>query len=80
MLSFEYPYLLATILLFIGAKIWLPLRYRSFIFPHLETLNLSSVTQSKWVGFCKWVGIVSAIVALASPVKKESITQDNEGL
>ena len=66
--SFEYPYLLGVILLFILCSIWCKERSRAIFFPHVKTLMVKSAGKSSLLSVLKWVGITAAVIALASPV------------
>ena len=66
--SFEYPLVLGSILLFLVCAKWCIERSRAIYFPHVEQLLARSSSKSSFLGWLKWVGIVAAVVALASPV------------
>ena len=70
--NFEYPYLLGVILLFIICSIWCKERSRAIFFPHVKTLMAKSAGKSSLLSWLKWVGIMAAVVALASPVITKS--------
>jgi len=70
--SFEYPYLLAVLLLFILCSFWCKERSRAIFFPHVQTLMVKSAGKSSFLSWLKWVGITAAVVALASPVLTKS--------
>jgi Ca-activated chloride channel family protein len=76
--SFEYPYLLGTILLFWVCAKWCQARGRALYFPHVEQLVAPSVNKQGVLTWLKWIGIVSAIMALASPVVTQSYTQNKK--
>jgi Ca-activated chloride channel family protein len=69
--SFEFPYLLGLIFLFIGCAFFCKVKVRSIYFPHLEILGLYQYNSNKLLLILKWFGILMAIIALASPVLKE---------
>jgi len=78
--SFEYPYLLGVIVLFIVCAIYCKQRNRAIYFPHIKRLMGGSMMRSSWLGILKWLGIVSVIIALASPVMTKSyINSKKEG-
>jgi len=66
--SFEYPWLLALILLFLFCAKFCKIKGRSIYFPHLESLLVSSVRRSSVLVILKWLAIVMALIALASPI------------
>jgi len=72
--SFEFPFLLLLIIPFLVCAKWCRERSRAIFFPHVEKLVASSVHQSTLLLFLKWFGIVSAVIALASPVLSHSYT------
>jgi Ca-activated chloride channel family protein len=67
--SFEYPYALGIILLFLLCAKFCRERGRAIYFPHIETLLLKGGSKkSSLLLWLKWIGIVGVVVALASPV------------
>lgn len=78
--NFQYPYFLGLILLFILCSIVCKERSRAIYFPHIKTLMGANMMRSSWLVFFKWIGIIGAIVALASPViTKNYINSKKEG-
>ena len=76
--SFEYPLFLLAIILFVVCGKWCRQRSRAIFFPHVKQLiapNASSGTLLEWL---KWIGIVSAVVAFASPVLTKSYTSSKK--
>lgn len=76
--SFEYPYLLGAILLFVICSLWCKERSRAIFFPHVKTLMAKSVGKGSLLSWLKWVGIVAAVVALASPVMTKSYSNSKK--
>lgn len=70
--SFEYPYLLALVLLFMFCAKFCKERSRAIYFPHVKSLMVQSKSAISLLDILKWVGIVAAIVAIASPVITKS--------
>ncbi len=68
---FEYPYLLALILLFMTCEKFCKMKTPSIYFPHAKQFMQQSISNSKFLFLLKWLGIVMMIIALASPVKDE---------
>ena len=66
--SFEYPWILGLIIIFVFCAIFCKIKARSIYFPHLNALLLGREKQSYLILLLKWLGVVLAIVALASPV------------
>ena len=67
--SFQYPYVLGIVLLFLLCAKFCRERGRAIYFPHIETLLLKSSTKkSSLLPWLKWIGISTTIIALASPV------------
>lgn len=76
--SFEYPFLLALILLFIGCARFCKERSRAIFFPHVKTLMAKSAKSSSLLSVLKWVGITAAVIALASPVITKSYSNSKK--
>jgi len=66
--SFEYPFLLGVILLFVLCTYFCKERSRAIFFPHVNTLIAKTANKSSILSWLKWIGIVAAVIALASPV------------
>ncbi len=67
--SFEYPWVFALLLLFLICAKYCHEKSRAIYFPHIKQLLLREKrVSSSLLLWLKWIGIVSAIVALASPV------------
>ena len=66
--SFEYPFLLGVILLFVLCAYFCKERSRAIFFPHVNTLIAKTANKSSILSWLKWIGIVAAVIALASPV------------
>ena len=76
--SFEYPYLLAVILLFILCAKVCKERSRAIFFPHVKTLMVQGHGGSSLLKWLKWIGVTSAVIALASPVITKSYTNSKK--
>ena len=76
--NFEYPFLLAVIVLFIVCAKFCKERSRAIFFPHVKTLMVQSAGKSSLLAILKWVGIAAAIIALASPVITKSFTNSKK--
>ncbi|HHD75343.1 MAG TPA: VWA domain-containing protein [Campylobacterales bacterium] len=78
--SFEYPWVLGLIVLFIVCAVFCKAKAKSLYFPHLNALMLGKRHQNYLLLILKWLGIMLAIVALASPViTKEYTNSKKEG-
>ena len=72
--NFEYPYVLVVILVFIACAKFRKERSRAIFFPHVNVLMKKDVQRFSWLDVLKWLGIASAIIALASPVITKSFS------
>jgi len=70
--SFEYPWALLVVLLFVVCAYWCKERSRAIFFPHVGTLIAKNANKSSILSWLKWVGIIAAVIALASPVITKS--------
>ena len=66
--SFEYPWLLGLIIIFVLCALFCKIKAKSIYFPHLKALMLGNKKRGLLLPLLKWLGIILAIVALASPV------------
>jgi len=67
--NFEYPLVFGLILVFILCAKYCKEKSRAIYFPHIQSLLIKEVSIRKgFLFWLKWIGIVSAITALASPV------------
>ena len=76
--SFEYPLLLLVVLLFVVCAKFCKERSRAIFFPHVKSLMLHSAKRTSWLPILKWLGIFSAVIALASPVITKSYTNSKK--
>lgn len=76
--SFEYPFLLLTLLLFVLCAYLCKEKSRAIFFPHVKTLMMQSRGSSSLLNVLKWVGIISAVIALASPVITKTYTNSKK--
>ena len=76
--SFEYPLAFGLLILFAICAKWCKERSRAIFFPHIHNLMAPSVGKSTWLGLLKWLGIVLAVTALASPVITKSYTNSKK--
>lgn len=80
-ISFEYPYVLLLILVFIICSIYCKAKTPTFYIPHLDILRQSNTKSSILMSILKYIVIICSIIALASPIKKEdTILIKNDGV
>jgi len=72
MFEFEYPYILLILFVFIFCEYFCKEKSASFYFPHINMLQKSSSLMNLKIP--KYLILVFALLALASPVKKLSST------
>jgi Ca-activated chloride channel family protein len=76
--SFEYPLLLLVVVLFILCAKVCKERSRAIFFPHVGTLMVQKKSYSSVLQILKWLGIVLAVFALASPVITKSYSNSKK--
>jgi len=76
--SFEYPLAFGVLILFILCAKWCKERSRAIFFPHVGTLIAKTANKNSLLSWLKWVGIVAAVIALASPVLTKSYTNSKK--
>jgi len=76
--SFEHPWVLGLILLFWICGRYCPARTQAIYFPHVRRLLSVHAHKSRWLEILKWIGIVSLLLALASPVLTDEYKQINK--
>ncbi|SHO80852.1 BatA (Bacteroides aerotolerance operon) [hydrothermal vent metagenome] len=69
--EFQYPEIFLLILLFLICAKFCKAKVESIYFPHINKLFIQSFKQDRLISILKWLGIILAITALASPVFKE---------
>jgi Ca-activated chloride channel family protein len=69
-IKFEYPLFLVLILVFIFCSIFCKAKIPTYIIPHLNIFEQNQHKSFILISILKYIVIVSAIVALASPYKK----------
>lgn len=70
-LSFEFPYVLLLIFVFIFCSIFCKAKTPSYLIPHLNIFQKSNQKSSLIMNLLKFSIIILSIIALASPVKKQ---------
>lgn len=72
-LTFEYPYLLLLIVIFILCARWCKPKSEAILFPHLEIFLQNAGSRSIMLTILKWTAIIAALIALASPVIEDKM-------
>ncbi len=72
-LTFEYPYILLVLIIFIICAKFCKAKVQAYYMPHLNIYNESTSVSSSFVSILKWSTIVFSIIALASPIEKSQI-------
>jgi len=78
LIKFEYPYLILLILLFILCSIYCKAKVESYYMPHLEIFENSKSIRGSFLSLLKWITIISAIIALSSPIKELNIIKNKK--
>ncbi|SFZ98359.1 Uncharacterized protein containing a von Willebrand factor type A (vWA) domain [hydrothermal vent metagenome] len=76
--SFEYPLVLLILLVFIACSYWCKERSRAIFFPHVNALISKTANKTSILSLLKWIGIVSAVIALASPVMTKNYSNSKK--
>ena len=80
-ISFEYPYFLLLILVFLFCDLFCKAKTPSYLFPHLNIYNKSNKKSNFMILVIKYLLFILAITALASPVKiKDTQLIKNDGI
>ena len=72
-LTFEYPLVFLVFFIFLFCARFCKPKVQSYYMPHLNIYNETSALTSSFSTLLKWVTILFAIIALASPVKESNI-------
>ena len=76
--SFEYPLVLLLLLLFMVCSRWCKERSRAIFFPHVKVLIAKEANKSSFLAWLKWLGIIAAVIALASPIMTKNYTNSKK--
>ncbi len=71
--SFEYPYILLLIIIFIICAKFCKAKVQSYYMPHLQIYANATKLNNNLTSILKWFAIILAIIALASPIKELNI-------
>ncbi|MCK5855566.1 MAG: VWA domain-containing protein [Sulfurovaceae bacterium] len=78
--SFEYPWFLALMVLFLLCARFCKVKSRTIYFPHMEILLGGKQKKNSLIAWLKWLTIVTVIIALASPIlSKEYSNSKRDG-
>ncbi len=70
-ISFEFPYILLLIVLFIICSIYCKAKSPSYYIPHLNIFEQSNQKSNTIINILKFLIITLSIIALASPIKEQ---------
>jgi len=80
-ISFEYPYVLLLFLLFLICSKYCKPKNQSFYIPHLNIYKQVTTIYKNFHSILKWISIIFALLALASPIKEHNIINvKNDGI
>jgi len=81
MITFEYPYVLLLLVLFIFCARFCKAKTNALYIPHLHIFSELQSQKGSWLNLLKWITISFAIIALASPIKEfDVINKKSEGI
>jgi len=75
-MQLEFPYLLVLIFVFMACAYFCKQRQESLLFPHMMLFSSSAMASSLLLKILKWLGIVSLVIAMASPYSEREIDLD----
>jgi Ca-activated chloride channel homolog len=79
--TFEYPYFLLLIILFIICSIYCKAKTPTYLIPHLNIYHFANQKSMFLINILKFLVIIFSIIALASPIKiKDTIMLKNNGI
>ena len=79
--TFEYPYFLLVIVLFIICSIYCKAKTPTYLIPHLNIFKFANQKSMIFINILKYFVIIFSILALASPVKiNDTILLKNDGV
>ncbi len=80
-ISFEYPFVLLLILVFIFCSFFCRAKTSTLLFPHINMIKQINQKNDFILSLLKYFVIIFSIIALASPIKKEdTISIKNSGV
>ncbi len=79
--TFQYPYFLLIILIFVLCSFICKAKMQSYYMPHLNIYTEAKSFSSSLLNFLKWCAIIFSIIALSSPIKQiEIIHKKSDGI
>ena len=79
--TFEYPYVLFLIVLFVLCSFFCKAKSPSYFIPHLDIYHLANQKSMIFINIIKYLVIIFSVLALASPVKiNDTIFLKNDGI
>lgn len=78
LITLEYPYILLIIFLFIICNKYCKAKVESYYMPHLDIFESSKSLKSSLIPVLKWITIISAIIALSSPIKELNVIKNQK--
>lgn len=79
--TFEYPYFLLLILLFVICSFYCKAKNPTYLIPHLNIFQLANEKSMLFINILKYCVIIFSIIALASPIKiNDTIMLKNDGI
>jgi len=80
-ITFEYPYVLLLIILFILCSKFCKAKIQAYYMPHLEIYASTKKLNNNITSILKWIAIIFAVIALASPIKElNTINTKKDGI
>lgn len=81
LITFEYPYILLLIVLFLVCNRFCKPKSNALYMPHLHIYSNISSSNQTFTNLLKWITIIFSIIALASPIKEfDVINKKSEGI
>jgi Ca-activated chloride channel homolog len=80
-ISFEYPYFLLLIVIFIICSIYCKAKTPTYLIPHLNIFSFATKSSTLFINILKYLVITLSVIALASPVKiNDTLLVKNDGI
>ncbi len=75
---FEYPAVFLLIGLFLLCARYCKARSEAILFPHLDIFKESKSEETRWIVVLKWLAIIFALLALASPILEDKVALEKK--
>ena len=80
-ITFEYPYFILLIILFVICSIYCKAKTPTYLIPHLNIFQFANQKSMFVINILKYIVIIFSIIALASPIKiNDTIMLKNNGI